>query len=81
MNRQNVKRIIETVLFIRRPNIAFCGHDEHSTSLNKGNFYKLYVLHRRAKDLPELKSHLPKSVHYASPQSQNEIICMIGKVI
>ena len=28
------------------------------------------------------KSHLSnKAVHYTSPQSQNEIICMIGKMI
>ena len=36
VNRRNVQRIIEAILFLGRQNIAFRGHNESSKSLNKG---------------------------------------------
>ena len=79
MNRRNVCRLFETVLFFGRQNIAFRGHDESVSSLNRGNY--LEFLHFRSRECTELATHLYVNVHYASPQSQNEMIQLIGKNI
>ena len=38
LNRKNLKRIIETILFFGKQGLAFRGHDESKESLIKGNF-------------------------------------------
>ena len=79
LNRRNVYRLFETILFFGRQNIAFRGHDESVSSLNRGNY--LEFLQFRSRECTELATHLSGSVHYASPQSQNEMIQLIGKNI
>ena len=79
LNRRNVYRLFETVLFLGKQGIPFRGHDESISSLNKGNYLEL--LHFRSRECAELSVHLSGSVHYASPQSQNEMIQLIGKGI
>ena len=41
LNRRNVYQLFETVLFLGRQNIAFWGHDESTSSFNKGNYQNL----------------------------------------
>ena len=79
LNRRNVYRLFETVLFLGRQNIAFRGHDESTSSFDRGNY--LEFLEVRSRECTELATHLSGNVHYASPQSQNELIQLIGRNI
>lgn len=79
LNRRNLKRILELILLFGRQGIAYRGHDESATSLNRGNF--LEFLHYKARECPELAGHLAGSVHYTSAKIQNDMISLIGKVI
>ena len=75
-NRKNVRKLLEVVQLFCKQNIPFRGHDESQHSNNRGNY--LEILHWIAKDSPELKRHLEKSFHYTSPESQNEMIQLLG---
>lgn len=79
VNRRNVKRIFEIILLFGRQGIAYRGHDESDSSLNRGNL--LEFLHYKARECPELATHLAGSVHYTSPKIQNDMISLIGKAI
>ena len=48
LNRRNVYRLFETVLFLSKQGIAFRGHDESACSLNRGNY--LDLLHFRSRE-------------------------------
>ena len=82
-NRQIVKSIARAVLFCGRQCIALCGHREKlDQSENPGNFLALLKVFSEGD--PALASHLQTEtassrVTYLSPQSQNEIIDVIGK--
>ena len=41
-NRETLKTISETVLFLSKQELAFRGHDESNDSLNKGNYRELH---------------------------------------
>ena len=75
-NRRNVRKILEIVQLFCKQNIPFRGHNESEQSSNRGNY--LEILHWIAKDSPELKRHLEKLFHYTSPESQNEMIQLLG---
>ena len=75
-NRRNVRKLLEIVQLFCKQNIPFRGHNESEQSSNRGNY--LEILHWIAKDSPELKRHLEKSFHYTSPESQNEMIQLLG---
>ena len=79
LNRRNIKRILELILLFGRQGIAYRGHDESGTSLNRGNL--LEFLQYKARECPELAGHLAGSVHYTSAKIQNDMISLIGKVI
>ena len=79
LNRRNVKRILEMILLFGRQGIAYRGHNESVSSLNRGNL--LEFLHYKARECPELAAHLAGSVHYTSAKIQNDMISLIGKVI
>ena len=76
-NRRFLKFIFETVFFLAKQTIEFRGHFESCTSSNQGNFFELLQL--RVKDAPELSSYVNKN-KYSSPEIQNEIINIIGKI-
>ena len=79
-NRQILKAIARAVLYCGRQCIALCGHREKLTqSENPGNF--LALLKVLSESDPVLEAHLKTGgrVTYLSPQSQNEMIEVIGK--
>ena len=79
-NRQILKAITRAVLYCGRQCIALRGHREKLTqSENPGNF--LALLKVLSESDPVLEAHLKTGgrVTYLSPQSQNEMIEVIGK--
>ena len=46
-NRQYLKNIVETLVFIGRQGISLRGHRENKESLNKGNFLELLMFHAK----------------------------------
>ena len=89
-NREMLKTIIEAVLFLSKQELAFRGHDESSSSLNKGNYRELLEclskfdsvfdrrLHGRLSD--EERGHLGVFTGVSS-DIQNDLIECIDGVI
>jgi len=73
-------------LFLAKQNLAFRGHKEDESSLNKGNF--LEMVEMLSKYDPVLKEHLMRlnqstcrlhvSVSYLSPETQNQFINVLA---
>lgn len=81
-NREIVYRIMDIICFLAKQNLAFRGHRESESSLNRGNFLELVSF--QAKHDPILKKHLEASARnctYLSPEIQNELISYMGKSI
>jgi hypothetical protein len=49
-NREVLGRLINVTCFLEKQELAFRGHDESSTSLNKGNYIELIFLLGMMKD-------------------------------
>ena len=67
------------VKFLAKQNIPFRGHDERSSSSNRGNFLELVHLQARYDDV--LKQHLesaPRNSTYLSADIQNQLIQAMG---
>jgi hypothetical protein len=72
-NKLNLKKILETVLFLIKQGIPLRGHDESVSSFNKGNFIEMIEF--RKKDNHDFKVWLETNKsNYTSPDIQNEII-------
>ncbi len=78
-NRVNLTKLIEVLLLTANQCIALRGHDESSTSQNKGNFKE--VLNLLAKHNPSLCAFLNKSINYTSPAIQNELLSIAATQI
>ena len=83
-NREIFKCCAETILYCGRQCIALRGHVENiESSYNPGNF--IAMLRLLANHNPVLKSHLDKprlrNATYISPDIQNQIADVIGKLI
>ncbi|KAL4148670.1 hypothetical protein QTP88_002842 [Uroleucon formosanum] len=86
-NREVVKIIFETIIYLARQNISFRGHDKSLTSLNKGNFLEMLKLLSKHHAL--LSCHLRKiedsknrnRLTFLSNVSQNTMICILGELI
>ncbi|XP_061440730.1 zinc finger MYM-type protein 1-like [Rhineura floridana] len=80
--RDILHRLLDITLFLAKQNLAFHGHKEDESSLNKGNF--LEMVEMLSKYDPVLKEHLMRlkrstcklkvSVSYLAPKTQNEFI-------
>ena len=55
-NRQYLKNIVETLVFIGRQGISLRGHRENEESLNKGNFLEFLMF--QAKNNPLISRFL-----------------------
>ena len=71
-NREHLKRITTSILFLASHTIALRGHDESAQSLKRGNFRDLPE--QRSRDIPDVAKHVEKQINYTSPDIQNEII-------
>ena len=62
--------------------VAFRGHDESKSSLNRGNFLEIFSV--IAKHDPIVQDYIdkgPKNATYLSPDIQNSILQIMGKMI
>ena len=88
-NRLYLQKIIESLIFVARQNIAMRSHSECRTDIgsssdtNRGNF--LETLNLRCKDVPWLRKKLDDSLkkqhQWTSPSIQNEILSIISKLV
>ncbi|XP_061469367.1 zinc finger MYM-type protein 1-like [Rhineura floridana] len=84
--RDVLHRLLDITLFLAKQNLAFRGHKEDESSLNKGNFLELVEM--LSKYDPVLKEHLMRlkqstcklkvSVSYLPPKTQNEFISALA---
>ena len=81
-NWHYIMSIIEVLLLCSKQEIAFCGHDESDTSLNKGNFKEI-LSHVASHDpvVEERLSHGPQNAKYTSPTIQNNILSIITTLV
>ncbi|KAF0749987.1 zinc finger MYM-type protein 1-like, partial [Aphis craccivora] len=86
-NREFVKEIIKTLLFLSRQNMALRGHNESKSSKNQGNFLELIKL--LSTNNPLLSSNLLKigntkgknRLTFLSNVSQNKILNILGEMV
>ena len=82
-NRKILERLLDCALFLAKQNLAFRGHDESSSSSNRGNFVEL--IHLVAKYDPLLASHLADNSKskqkYLSHTIQNDLLQSINDTI
>ena len=79
-NREYLKNIIETLIFIGRQGISLRGHRENSESLNKGNFLELLQLRANDNELINcFFRNKEKGITYTSHGIQEELLDIIGK--
>ena len=81
-NRLIMERIVRAILYLGKQGLAFRGRGEDpERGSNPGNF--LSLLHLMAENDKLLRNHLhapeKRNATYISPQSQNEIINIVGK--
>ena len=81
-NRNILKKISQAILFCARQCIALRGNEESLATLgDAGNFLAFLAVQASSDDLVWLYLYAPKmkTATYVSPQSQNELIEVIGK--
>ncbi|XP_050516637.1 zinc finger MYM-type protein 1-like [Diabrotica virgifera virgifera] len=80
-NRDVLKRLVGVVCFLCFHELGFRGHDETSTSANRGNYMDLVSL--ISKYDPCLKTHLEQSSVFqgTSNRIQNDLISAISTVV
>jgi len=86
-NREIVKEIIKTLIFLSRQNMAFRGHNESKSSKNQCNFLELIKL--LSTNNPLLSSHLLKignlkcknRLTFLSNVSLNKILNVLGEMV
>ena len=81
-NRHYLKSIAETLLLTSCLEIALRGHDESKSSLNRGNFLEIFsVIAKHDPIVQERIDKGPKNAIYLSPDIQNSIIQIMGKMV
>jgi hypothetical protein len=77
LNRKNLRKIIETIHYLARQGLAFRGHDETSSSDNRGNFLELIEFMSIYDD--DLSNHIKNKIaNYTGVDSQNKIISFLA---
>ena len=82
-NRQTLQRVFSVVRFIARLSLPFRGHDETQQSLNRGVFLEFihYLAENGDTVLADHLSEAAANATYLGPQSQNEMIVIVGEEI
>ncbi|KAI5637529.1 zinc finger MYM-type protein 1-like [Phthorimaea operculella] len=81
-NRNIFQRLVDIVCFLGKQELAFRGHDESSTSLNRGNYLELVNL--LAKYDGVLETHLENATSSftgLSNRTQNDLISSVASVM
>ena len=81
-NKHYLKSVVETLLLTSCHEIAFHGHDESKSSINGVNFLDIFSV--IAKHDPIVQDYIdkgPKTATYLSPDIQNSILQIMGKMI
>ncbi|XP_031334860.1 zinc finger MYM-type protein 1-like [Photinus pyralis] len=79
LNRLLMTNLIDVTLLLGKQELAFRGHDETSTSLNRGNFREFFTVLIKRNE--ELTKQLEKHAHVFCGQSktiQNELIYCVS---
>ena len=80
--RHYIMSIIEVLILCSKQEIAFRGHDEGETSLNRGNFREILGLVASHDCVVEERlSHGPRNAKYTSPTIQNNIISIMATLV
>jgi hypothetical protein len=80
-NRYILSSMIDSTCFLAQHELAFRGHDESDSSVNRGNYVELIYLMAQRDEL--LKTHLATSTIFTglSGEIQNYLIQSISKVL
>jgi hypothetical protein len=78
-NRNIFRRLIDVTMFLGKQELSFRGHDESSSSFNKGNFRELVNLWAEYDSL--LDEHVSSSNDNLSNRIQNDLISSIANVM
>ena len=80
-NRHIVGVIFDIVRHLAKQNVAFRGHDETSSSKNKGNFLEeIYFLSKYHQPLKDWIDKHPQNVSYLSHVGQNEMLAICSSL-
>ncbi|CAF0940276.1 unnamed protein product [Adineta steineri] len=77
-NRNYLKEIIRTIIFLAKQGLPFRGHREDNESLNKGNLLELLELRSLDNELIKKKLSILKYTHHSI---QNELLLIIQQHI
>ena len=73
--REYLKIMLQAVAFLAAGGLAFRGHDESSSSSNKGNFLRLLdLLASVSPDFAKQRERCPDNAKYTSPDSQKQLV-------
>jgi len=75
-NRLHVHFLLKSALFLAKQGLAFRGHNEMTSSNNKGNYLELLETFADDKLLVRLRSRYG---HYTSPSYQNDLIKVLAE--
>ncbi|XP_022168462.1 zinc finger MYM-type protein 1-like [Myzus persicae] len=85
-NREILRVIIDSLIFMARQNIALRGHDESTFSTNQGNFLELIKMF--AKYHPTLQHHLNtieqhkrNRLTFLSHDTQNKLLSILSNIV
>ena len=85
-NREILRVIIDSLIFMARQNIALRGHDESTFSTNQGNFLELIKMF--AKYHPTLQHHLNiieqhkrNRLTFLSHETQNKLLSITSNIV
>ena len=81
-NRHIVGVIFDIVRYLAQQNVAFRGHDETSSSKNKGNYIEeIYFLSKYHQPLKDWIDKHSRNVSYLSHVSQNEMLAICSSML
>ena len=80
--RSWLKLVVRIVRHCAIQEIALRGHREHSEHDNRGNFLETCdLVLQHADRMREIRSSVPDNAHYCSPESQNQLLNCMAKLI
>lgn len=81
-NRHYISTVAEVLLFCGRQDVAFRGHLESSTSLNRGNFLEIMKLVGNHDNVvQERLQDGPRNATYTSPEVQNTLLQIMANMV